>query len=251
MRSKKIAKYFLICLTIAASIFMAGCGATEAEVATIEIPSEVQTTEDVVTDATEEVVEASEEMSVEEVSEVSSEDSALDSEAKEGDMAAEIIDIAEKGYAATVESNYADMVKYTTLDVMYYFTEGKWISDEELIVELENAATEEGGTNDYCATYASLENLEFISATPLSQEEVDELNAFIQELGAGTEVDYVLTGAYKLPATYSNMSETEQAMIGTKNAPYMLVVEEDGEWKLDVFVSITKEMYDAFGSMAP
>lgn len=168
-----------------------------------------------------------------------------------------IKEIAEKGYDAAIKKDYDKMVKYVDLDVMWYMAKGEWITDKALVAELEKVSegTEVGistdGSFSITNDFEQLEDLKFTDVKECTAEELKEINDFIKTLGEESETSFSLdiTKAYKLPVTYSNMSEEEKALFGTADAPCMYVIEYNGKLKLDFYITLLMELYNAFSQM--
>lgn len=162
--------------------------------------------------------------------------------------------IAESGYIAAKANDYEEMVKFVDLDVMWFMTTDEWISDAELVQELEKASEgEEVGldsSGNFSTSFEELEDLVFTDVILCTDTELQEINDFLQMLGEEDEHSYdnlVFTKAYKLPVTYSNMSEAEKELMNTENAPCMYVLEyNNGTTKLDMCVTLLMEVYQAF-----
>ncbi len=169
---------------------------------------------------------------------------AAETETSEEEM---VIEIAEKGYKAMVERDYEGVMKYTNLDAVYYLTFGEWAEDEVVIERLKIAT--EPDDNNIFAWMGQIKDMEFLNAEQVTAEELAEYNAFISHIADVENPDYAFTDAYKVYLSYPDMSESEKAMIGTDNGVHLLVVEYDGEWKMDFYVSVTKSIMDSIGQM--
>ena len=250
-------------------IMMTGCGnstegsktdetissATEASVTTESKNVGIKTDEKVLTssDDTKDETEPSSETTTESGTDSATENEKNPEPSAEADELAAIKKIAENGYAAAISNNYEDMVKYVNLDVMWYMTKGEWVSDAELVEELKKASegVEVGfdSSGNLSTSFETLEDLEFTDVTLCTDEELQEINDFLQMLGeeAETSYDLVFTKAYKLPVTYSNMSEAEEALMNSDKAPCLYVLEyNNGTTKLDMCVTLLAELYRAF-----
>mgnify|MGYP003291931528 CR=1 FL=1 len=167
----------------------------------------------------------------------------------------EIKTIAEKGYEAAISNDYANMVKYINYDIMWYMAKGNWVTDEEIVAELEKASQgievgfDESGT--LSSSFEELEDLEFTNVQECSAEELKEINEFMLRFANETDtpINFTFTKAYKLSVTYSNMSESEKAMLGTEAEPRLYVVEYNGKKKLDGYITILMELYAAFAGL--
>lgn len=228
---------------------------TDNEVLTPVDGTETSETEEQSETSTEETADSTD--SGTEADESTSEDT-TEEQSVDADTYNTIKAIAENGYKAAMDSNYGEAVKYVDLDAMWYLTTGEWIMDEDLVAELEKANAEGGEDasvsvdGSFTTSLEELEDLEFTDVIPCTDEEVKEINDFIILLGEDSEYaldDFVITDAYKLPVTYSNMSEGEQALLGTEDAPRMYVIEYNGEYKLDMCVTLLMEMFNAFSEI--
>lgn len=253
---------------------LTGCGATKESDSTVETPSMAETseatesknagikTENEVLKPADDVEESTTTLEIEnsETETQTSTDASSETTENEDDVSAtendsaKIKAIAENGYIAAKANNYEEMVKYVNLDVMWFMTTGEWISDTELVQELEKASegVEVGldSSGNISTSFEELEDLVFTDVIPCTDEELQEINDFLQILGEESEYSYdklVFTKAYKLPVTYSNMSEAEKELMNTENAPRLYVVEyNNGTVKLDMCVTLLMEIYQAF-----
>lgn len=251
-------------------IMMTGCGsstegsktdetlssATEASVTTESKNVGIKTDEKVLTssDDTKDETEPSSETTTESGTDSATENEKNPEPSAEADELAAIKKIAENGYAAAISNNYEDMVKYVNLDVMWFMANGEWLSDAEIAEKLNEASkgTEVGFdmSGNLSTSFEELEDLEFTDVKLCTDEELQEINNFLQMLGAeeGRSLEsLIFTKAYKLSVTYSNMSEAEAALMNSDKAPCLYVLEyNNGTTKLDMCVTLLMELYRAF-----
>lgn len=169
---------------------------------------------------------------------------------------AEVLAIAEGGFKALQELNATEMMEYTNIDMFYYYANGEYVDGQELQDKLEAIMSDtdlESGYNNLgvIGWFALLKNVEFYDVQLFDAEKVQELNDFINsEEGAflGTEGDfeYTIEKAYKVKVSYDGV---EEEIMESENEPYVLVIYARDEWKLDVLVSIMKEMYDSLSNL--
>ncbi len=158
-----------------------------------------------------------------------------------------VIDVARNGYTSMVEKNYENALEYINFSEGYFLTNGEWVSDERVIEQLTEATGEDD--NNMFIWFAAMEDMEFLGAQQLTAEELQEYNDFIPEMADNDDGSYRFTDAYRVFIDYPAMSQSEKELIGTEDAVHLLVVEADGEWKLDLFVSTFKEVMDSIYNM--
>lgn len=168
----------------------------------------------------------------------------------------EAIAIAEEGFKAMREKDAERMVKYINMEVFYYIANGEYIDGEKLVAELAAVMSEsesDEGYNDLgiVGNYSTLENVEFYDAQLFSTDELGELNEFISNddtilWGEAESLEYNIESAYKLKLNYDGI---EEESIEEGNEPYVLVVCANGEWKLDICISVMKDVYDVLSEI--
>lgn len=160
--------------------------------------------------------------------------------------------IAENGFKAMKEKDSAGMVEYINMDIFYYAANQKHISKEELINTIDSLIAESSDTYNsmgIIGIVAALKNVKFYDVQPFPAEEINKLNEFIINeglLGEAGTFDYTIEKAYKLKVSYDGVEEEN---FEEGNEPYVLVVYANNEWKLDMCVSIMKELYDSFNQL--
>lgn len=156
--------------------------------------------------------------------------------------------IAEGGFKAMKEKDSANMVKYINMDIFYYSANKKYLDEEELINAIDSVIKESSDTYNslgIIGIFGALENVEFYDVQPFPAEEINKLNEFVineELLGEADSFNYNIENAYKLKVSYDGV---EEEGFEEGNEPYVLVVYANGEWKLDICVSIMKELYDS------
>lgn len=158
-----------------------------------------------------------------------------------------VIDVARSGYTAMVEKNYENALEYINFSEGYFLTNGEWVSDERVKEQLVEATGDDD--NNMFVWFAAMEDMEFLGTQRLTPEELQEYNDFIPEMADNDDGSYRFTDAYKVFVDYPAMSQSEKELIGTENAVHLLVVEADGQWKLDLFVSTFKEVMDSINEL--
>lgn len=160
--------------------------------------------------------------------------------------------IAEGGFQAMKEKNSANMVKYINMDIFYYVANKEYLDEEELINAIDSVIKESSDSYNslgIIGIFGAYENVEFYDIQPFPDEELNNLNEFVineKLLGEADSFDYNIENAYKLKISYDGI---EEESFEEGDEPYVLVVYANGEWKLDVFVSIMKELYDSLSQM--
>ena len=240
--------------TIIAALLMvlcsAGCGSTTEQETTTEASAAVTTTtvsdtEAAVTTAAETTTSVEAVTTASETTTAAAETTTTSTAYSEKEQM--VIDIARSGYTAMIEKNYENALEYINFSEGYFLTNGEWVSDERVIEQLTEATGEDD--NNMFVWFAAMEDMEFLGAQQLTPEELQEYNDFIPEMADSDDGSYRFTDAYKVFIDYPTMSQSEKDLIGTENAVYLLVVESDGKWKLDLFVSPFKEIMDSVYQM--
>ncbi len=172
------------------------------------------------------------------------------------DLETVVLEIAEDGFKAMQELDAAQMMEYTNIDMFYYFANGEYAEGQQLKDKLEVILSDTDLANGYnnlgvIGSYASMQNVEFYDPQPLTEQEVQELVDFINSeeasvLGKTGEFEYIFEKAYKIKISYDGVVEEN---VESGNEPYVLVIYDKDEWKLDVLVYVMKESYDAMMSM--
>ncbi len=166
----------------------------------------------------------------------------------------EILELANKGYKAYMNEEWDGTAHYTNAGLLRFFATQEWVKDEELAKELETAQwfakDGAGNYNPYykLAAYNEYENVELINPVPFTEEELLELNTYLEILGVSP---YKITNAYKVDFKFDLMN-----IYGFEgeNIPYMFVLEcENGTekaWKLDIYMSVLRESWRELGEFA-
>lgn len=160
----------------------------------------------------------------------------------------DVIAIAENGFKAMQEKDAASMVEYANMDIFYYAANQKHLGKEELIEAIDSIAKESTDTYNSMGIigyFAALKNVKFYNVEQLSEYTLMELNHFIRNediLGDDGSYNYRIEGAYRLNISYDGI---EQETFKPGNEPYVLVIYANDEWKLDIFISVMKELYDS------
>ena len=82
-------------------------------------------------------------------------------------------------------------------------------------------------------------------AVLMNEEELQELNDFIQEMDDdGNPVDYIVDAAYVVPLEFKETDSDETGL--TDYAPTMLAVKVGDTWKADIMMTTMQAMYNAF-----
>lgn len=235
-------------ITIIAALLMvlcsAGCGSTTEQETTTEASAAVTTTTVSEAETTTTVISETT-ASTEAATTVTSETTTTYTAYSEKEQM--VIDVARNGYIAMTEKNYENALEYINFSAGYFLTNGEWVSDERVIEQLTEATGDDD--NNMFTWFAAMEDMEFLGAQQLTAAELQEYNDFILYMAAAEDVDYSFTDAYKVFIDYPAMSQSEKELIGTEKAVHLLVVEADGEWKLDLFVSTFKEIMDSVYEM--
>lgn len=242
-------------IAITAALLMvlcaAGCSTTTEEKATtytfaVTTTTTVSDTEAAATTVTEAVTTVSETTTIaaETTTSVSETEVASPEYSETEQM---VIDVARSGYTAMVEKNYENALEYINFSEGYFLTNGEWVSDERVKEQLVEATGEDD--NNMFVWFAAMEDMEFLGAQQLTPEELQEYNDFIPEMADSDDGSYRFTDAYKVFIDYPTMSQSEKELIGTEKAVHLLVVEADGKWKLDLFVSPFKEIMNSVYQM--
>lgn len=154
----------------------------------------------------------------------------------------EIIAVAQKGYRALVERDIDNILEYVNIDAIYYLGTGEWVSEEKLAEQYKEATGEDD--NNIFTWISDFENMKFLYAKRLTEEELQDFNDFIPEAADAGEVNYRFDDAYRVFISYDEMSENEKSLIGTDEGVHFLVVRYEGKWKLDYYVSIMRDLID-------
>lgn len=156
--------------------------------------------------------------------------------------------IAEGGFHAMKAKDSVRIVEYTNVDILYYMANQEYVGGEELIAFIDTLTEESTDTYNslgIIGILAAFENVEFYEVEPFPAEEIDKLNAFVlnKELfGEADSFNYTIENAYKLKISYDGVEEED---FEEGNEPYVLVVYANDEWKLDICISMMKELYDS------
>lgn len=221
----------------------AGCGSTTEQETTTEASAATTTTTASETEMTTTAVSETTTFS-EAVTTVSETTTAAAAYSEKEQM---VIDVARNGYTSMVEKNYENALEYINFSEGYFLTNGEWVSDERVIEQLTEATGEDD--NNMFVWFAAMEDMEFLGTQQLTAEELQEYNDFIPKMADNDDGSYRFTDAYRVFIDYPAMSQSEKELIGTEDAVHLLVVEADGEWKLDLFVSTFKEVMDSIYNM--
>lgn len=162
-------------------------------------------------------------------------------EGDEGDITSdEAIDICLKGYNGMANNNIKEILKNTNINVYYYIAEGEW-ADNDKLIELWNSSKGEDALT--YGGYTNLTNLQYMKATQLEAEEVNDYNDFASRLID----DYIITDGYRIDVTLEDTTYDKEGMatVTTRNTEF-LVVKGNGLWRLDVCVSSMKKLFGVF-----
>ncbi len=219
------------------ALVLTGCGQA-AGTSSTEETTPVQTTAETEAETTAETEAETEEENAEATGE---------EPASADELAA--VQAAIDGYLkASEEADYASLVKYYDVDLVYYMSEGKLATEEELIAELErmaddgeitvgeSAAEGEFGAPVCCNSEAQMYN-DFLASDIFSEIEREDGTTYTLDMAENFVIDGVYTFNYSAAGVEDGMS--------FDISMDMTVLRINGEWKVDNILSLMM----AFSSM--
>lgn len=113
----------------------------------------------------------------------------------------------------------------------------------EAITALIDNRSESYNSLGIAGSYLAMENVEFCDATPLSEEELTEINAVVTNgdyavLKDFPDYPYLIEKAYKIQMNYDGTENSKES--------YMLIVYANEQWELDICISALWEAYKLF-----
>lgn len=240
------------------AMVLTGCGQAADTSSTEE--NAAATTAPAATEApTEEETEAETEAATEEETEAESEEE-FEEEETPSEQPASAEELAEvqaaiDGYRkALEEENYADLVKYYDINVMYYMTTGKLASDEELSAELERqvadgelAAGESAVQGEFgapvCYNSQAKEYNDFLASDIFSEGGFEDENGNTFEVNMAE--NFTIDGVYMFE--YSAAGDQEGMSFDVSMD--MAVLRINGEWKVDTGLTMTMALAAMFEGM--
>ena len=141
------------------------------------------------------------------------------------------------------------MIEWTNIELLYYTGGGEKAKEEEMldfITELVNKMEENYNSMGIVSQYSRMENIELYDAELISEEELDEINTLMTDdpmsMCEGLErYPYSVEKAYKVQMRYDFVKENKES--------YMYVVYANGQWELDVYISVVKDLYQMIMEM--
>lgn len=116
------------------------------------------------------------------------------------------------------------------------------IQDDELESQTDSDSEAESGEG---YMYGNPDSFTYGEAVLMNEEELQELNDFIQEMDDdGNPVDYIVDAAYVVPLEFKETDSDETGL--TDYAPTMLAVKVGDTWKADIMMTTMQAMYNAF-----
>lgn len=163
--------------------------------------------------------------------------------------AEDVIAIAEEGLSAIKELNPEEMIKCTNIELLYYTGRGEEANEENMlddITELVNEMDENYNSLGAVGQYFFMDNIALYNAEPVLEEEIAELNTLMLEdpmsMFEGLEnYPYNVEKAYKVQMRYDRLEENKES--------YVLVVYANGQWELDVYLAIVRDVYQMLMEM--
>ena len=132
---------------------------------------------------------------------------------------------------------------YTNIDLYAYLDEGKWLTKDEILAMAAEQDSEAESGEGYM--YGNPDSFTYGEAVLMNEEELQELNDFIQEMDDdGNPVDYIVDAAYVVPLEFKETDSDETGL--TDYAPTMLAVKVGDTWKADIMMTTMQAMYNAF-----
>lgn len=161
----------------------------------------------------------------------------------------DVIAIAEEGLSAIKELNPEEMIKCTNIELLYYTGRGEEANEENMlddITELVNEMDENYNSLGAVGQYFFMDNIALYNAEPVLEEEIAELNTLMLEdpmsMFEGLEnYPYNVEKAYKVQMRYHRLEENKES--------YVLVVYANGQWELDVYLAIVRDVYQMLMEM--
>lgn len=242
MKKTRAIAIFLTCITAASmgATILTGCsGGKDSSTSSSEVSVRAIQDDELEsqTDSDSEAENSSQESSAEE-------STSAEATVYTGDITPEqAVELVSKGYEAYGQMDWNAVCDYTNIDLYAYLDEGKWLTKDEILAMAAEQDSETESGEGYM--YGNPDSFTYGEAVLMNEEELQELNDFIQEMDDdGNPVDYIVDAAYVVPLEFKETDSDETGL--TDYAPTMLAVKVCDTWKADIMMTTMQAMYNAF-----
>lgn len=244
MKKTRVIAIFLTCITAASmgATMLTGCSSSkDSSTSSSEVSVRAIQDDEVEsqTDSDSEAESSSQESSTEE-------SASAEATVYTGDITPEqAVELVGKGYEAYGQMDWDAVCDYTNIDLYAYLSEGKWLTKDEILAMAAEQDGEAESGEGYM--YGEPSNFTYGEAILMNDEELQELNDFIQSMDDdGNPIDYTVDAAYTVPLEFKETDSDETGL--TDYSPTMLAVKVGNTWKADIMMTTMQAMYNAFGN---